>query len=53
MAGEPQNFDYNARVTAARIMYETWIPRIDGQTGVHGLPHIFEWVQVIQMIGTN
>lgn len=46
-------FDYNARVTAARVMYVTLIPRIDGRTGVNGLPYIFERVRIKQLIGTN
>lgn len=45
--------DYNARVTASRIFYETLIPRIDGQTGVNGLPHVFEWVHVRTKLGMN
>lgn len=49
-----RRFDYNAHVTAARIMYETWYPRIMPPYGDgNGLPHVFEWVQVISMIGTN
>lgn len=51
--------DYNAHVTAARVMYETWYPYIDGQTcivhgkGTKGLPFVFGWAHVVTMIGTN
>lgn len=44
---------YNARVKAARIMYATYIPRIDGHTGHAGLPHIFAWAPIKLLLGMN